>query len=232
MQTLRTCAFAVLLLLFSPILSFCQTGRIEGKIVPAERLESVKVVSEDGTKYPAFIDRSTGSFSIPRLPFGRYRLILQTSIGRIEGVDLRPLELIEGVDKPLSEHSRQWIESFVKKVRTYENKKRILFLEGKANSAVAVVELLRDLPTTFDKPQNRTWRVEKWYFVKEFGGWRKHSSEVIVRKMFSPSAFDGLSWTFEPMLGGIELSEVSPSCEIDYTIPEEPDPAKGKVPLK
>jgi len=64
-------------------------AEITGTLRPPERIVSVSAVDRDAKKtFHANYDRATGKYRLLNLPAGTYDIILETAVGRIEGVNL------------------------------------------------------------------------------------------------------------------------------------------------
>jgi hypothetical protein len=168
---------------------------------------------------------AVGAWVIDGLKPGRYDLYVETKRGKFEGYALRPEETS---DAGLSERDRTRIAEIFGKLKTFEDRKRILALGGNGRQAVALVELLRTSKTTFERkaPNSCIWRVEYWQFDKLYGAWTKGDYKVLRRFMAPKSEFSGWNWSFVAELGGLELKP-GEKRSLRWTIPEKFDPARG-----
>jgi hypothetical protein len=325
-------------------------AEITGTLKPPDRVTAVSAVDR-GTKktFDATYDRATGKYRFANLPAGAYDLLLETTAGRIEGVDLKveetaplakPLSVtpsdldrdeIAGVvdlltkltterkgEKPqadalvaciregaltvvslvkgkplttgarmfqvplrdkepaqvgdtllglvslakvrdqlprdfdlvvdfaqggpgeisvlpvapgLTDKDRQWLVNWVDQLKIFENKKRVLDLDGTGDRARVLVQKVRDEPTTLPtKEPTAFWRVEIQDFRKYYGGWSPEKSTVVVREQVPIRKFRTYKWMFEKALGGIRAAEGAVSVVPDYSVPETLDPARALMP--
>ena len=131
----------------------------------------------------------------------------------------------------LAQADREWLINWVDKVKTFENRKRVLFIQGGEDWAKALVEKIRDEKTTLPTREPTVfWRVEIWNFRKLHGGWEKTDYDVVQRHKMSLREFRKLVWVFEPALGGFEVPDVGRTRIPDYRIPEKLDPDHGRTP--
>jgi len=333
------------------LVSCAQGGELAGTLKPAERVTSVSAIDRETREtYPATWDGETRKFHVIDLPAGTYDIILETAVGRIEGVNLkvtaaeptgdvltlRPSELDKGgilalvaflrkaseqraeeafipdellakvrqarmtavylrrdapagakeeppkkvplkdeerpqvsdtllglislmrvrdrlprdydlvIDvrggkagaitvEPLSPEmtpaDRKWLTDWVNNLKIFENKKRVLEIEGTSKQARVLVEKLRDKPTTLAaKEPMAIWRVEIFDFRKYYGGWTKEKYHVIVRERVPIRRFRTYRWVFEKRLGGIQVGADSVTTVPEYEIPDKLDAARGRVP--
>ena len=219
---------------------------ITGVLSPPERVKQVRLIDRQdpanaATKqarvFTASFDRETGRFIAEGLPQGFFDLMVDTTTGRIDGVNLRdtpdPLDLAPEADtnKPLSQKDRAWIDDYVKHMRMFENKRRILFLTGSAERARAFVEKIRDQETTLPSAEPQVfWRVEVWQFRKMYGGWRRTAWQALYRERMPLREFRRLNWVFDPALGGLASAPGYTTDIGRYEVPEKFDPEKVRTP--
>jgi len=326
-------------------------GEISGVLRPADRVSAVTAVDRATKKtFTAAYDRTTGKYHFRNLPNATYDLVLETTAGRIEGVDLTvdqvaptakptkltPAELdkgeIEGIaayllkickdrkqvtpafdailasvretkmkavhlvkGKPggealvpfavplkkdevpqvsdyllglitlarvrdalprdfdllletpggkasmvyvipvapeLTAADRKWLIDWVNNLKIFENKKRVLDLDGTGERARVLVEKIRDRKTSLPvKEPTAFWRIEIFDFKKYYGGWNKEKYTVIVRQRVAVRTFRTYRWMFDKRLGGIRVSATGVVTVPDYEVPETLDPARGRVPF-
>lgn len=319
-------------------------GELAGHLTNAAGMRSVQALDRDTEKtYPGKLDPAAGTYLFENLPAGAYDLILQSRIGRIEGVNLRlpagqtePLSLTPGpvdrgdlddlvtglrqvaeqqeklpetaavrcrlermrvtavrlqprddkqrtievglideelahvtdvlvgtvslfkvrdrlpdqgeivlglgpdgrvaeirvVSSPreLAQEDRAWLLDWIDRVKTFENRKRVLFLRGNDTEARALVEKIRDQPTSLPTEEPTAfWRVEIWTFRKLHGGWEKTDYLVQARRQMTLREFGKLNWVFEPALGGFAVPANGRTTVPDYAVPDRLDPAAGRV---
>jgi len=112
----------------------------------------------------------------------------------------------------------------------FADRRRILFLAGRGSEARALVEEVTTRKTTLRSPVPFVvWRVEVWFYRKEFGAWDRYDSEVVTRQRPTVTDFQNTTWVFEPKLGGLTLTEEEPVAEVTYRLPTTFDRATGLV---
>jgi hypothetical protein len=187
---------------------------------PAGNVRAVYVVERDVPQQafgktvalkqlPGVFDRDSGRWVWRDLPSSTYDLIVDTTNGRFEGVDLRPRFEI---DTPLAEGDRERIQKLVKSMKTFSDRKRILALNGNAQEADCLVELMRTTPTHLkkDKP-SLIWRIERWDYRKRSGVWTRTRSPRVLRRFFvDRETFSSWHWNFLPRIGGIDVEQDRP----------------------
>jgi len=239
-----------------------RAGEIRLRVSPAQEVRAAQAVErESATAYrlaaQAGAKPGEDFFRAEGLPPGLYDLVLLTRRGRIEGVNLR----VRGVPAQapdLRERDRAEIRRLILGMTSFADRRRILLLQGRGTEARALVEELTTRKTTLPSAAPFViWRVEVWYYRKEFGAWDRYDWEVIVRKRLSLSDFEATSvlvadptsgkvhrptsepqqplpgrkslWLFEPALGGLEVGEEQPVVEVTYRVPEGLDRSHGEV---
>ncbi len=196
--------------------------------------------------YEARLNRETRQFTITGLPVGqRYDLIVETTVGRMEGIDLSPLESelerlrrrrARANPREFSKDDRKSIVELITKVRQFENFVRALYVKGHGEKATALVEKARlqdDKTGKFhsEKGNEAIWRVELWHFRKWFGGWERVSNveTVLYRKRMPRAQYDAMNWVFVDDLGGIEVNESGASRPVNVDVPRGLDPNLGRT---
>lgn len=196
--------------------------------------------------HKAKIDKDRGIFEITGLPADRrYDLIIETTIGRIEGVDLSPIESdleklrrkrVRANPRPFGTEDRATITELITKVKQFENFVRPIHIIGHGEKATALVEKARiqdDKTGKFhsENDDEAIWRVELWHFRKWFGGWERVSNVegVMYRKRMPRSEYDAMNWVFSDKLGGIEVDAAGSSRPLTINIPARLDPKLGRV---
>ena len=196
--------------------------------------------------YTAKIDRERGVFEIAPVPAGqRYDLIVETTVGRIEGVDLSPVETeLERLrrkrpranPREFTDEDRATILELITKVKQFENFVRPIYVVGHGEKATALVEKARIQDEKTEKFHSEQgdeaiWRVELWYFRKWFGGWERVSNVegVLYRQRMPRSQYDAMNWVFSDKLGGIEVDKSGSSRPVTIGVPAKLDPKLGRV---
>ena len=339
---------ALVLALLAPAAT---AGEITGVLKPADRVKSVRAVDRATKRtFTARYDRANGKYRFRNLPKGTYDLVLETTAGRIEGVNLKvemdapkakpmrlkPAELdrgeiesiaayllkttkerkkdvlafdavlarvretkmktvalvkgkagdpeLSGVEVPLKSDEVpqvgdlvlglislarvrdqlprdfdlfletpggkagmivvipvppeltaaecKWLIDWVDHLKIFENRKRVLDVDGTGERARVLVEKIRDKPTSLPvKEPTAFWRIEIFDFRKYYGGWSKEKYTVIVRQKVPIRTFRTYRWMFEKRLGGIDVNAVGVTPVATYEVPEKLDAARGRVPF-
>ncbi len=213
-------------------------GTISGTLTPAGQIERLWAIDRNlDLLYQAEIDRKTGKFTIANLLPGRYDLVLTTKNGaRIEGADLiyRESELAElarqeerrqGIVRekpgPMTDEDRKWLTEHVFKVKRFEDFRKLDAISGNSQRATLLVELLRRRKFHGMKGREVIWRVELWYFKKQYGGWEHvpNTDVVLTRKRMKAADFAQLSHIFTDKLGGIAVDKEGKSKPVTFNIP-------------
>jgi len=201
---------------------------------PAEEVRAVQAVErESQTSYPLAQVSSQkegyARFEATELTEGLYDLIVLTHRGRIEGVNLRP-EGVAADAPPLHDKDKEEIRRLVLGMTSFADRRRILFLKGRGTEARVLVEEVTTRKTTLRSSVPFViWRVEVWYYRKEFGAWDRYDSERIVRQRPTVADFQKTTWVFEPALGGLAVSEATPVVEVTFRVADCFDPKAGVV---
>jgi len=219
-------------------------GVIAGTIVPGSKLKGIQAIHRpSGRTYPGWFDAKSGRFRIEGLaPARRYDLIVETTMGRFEGVDLAvlPPDLLAGPDRcpasspagPFTQQDRSAVRALIEGVRQFEDQVRILQLRGSGDRAVALIEKVRSRRFHSARGPEVLWRIELWYFRKWYGGWARigHVERVLHRLRLGRDEFRALRWVFVDALGGIELDRSGRSRPVHYTLPDKLDAKLGRAP--
>ncbi len=220
-------------------------GRIiKGVLTPPERvLEAYLRDRGPDTKVPIVVDPKTGAFEATGLKLGTYDLVIRTPWGRLEGLDMAPTvseydalipeeyrttDLGGKTGGALDEADLAAIRRHIHEVKRHENRIRDLRIEGDANRAVALVELMLDQDFVGRKGDEVIWRVEQWYYEKNYDAWTRFRTRVLTRRRVSKKTWATWGWMFEPKLGGLHVTEErAEPIVVAYRVPEKPDPAMG-----
>jgi hypothetical protein len=128
----------------------------------------------------------------------------------------------------LTDKDRQWLVDWVNQLKIFENKKRVLDLDGTGDRARVLVEKLHDEPTTLPTQEpTACWRIE--ILKKYYGGWSPEKPTVVLREQVPIRKFRTYRWMFEKRLGGVRAVEGAVSVVPDYDVPETLDAARGRV---
>lgn len=149
------------------------------------------------------------------LPTAPYQVRIEMRNGRVlQGVDLGWYAAVQdgSPSEPLDEDARREIAGIVTKVPQFYNRSELLLLDGNAQRATALVQLIRDTAFHGDRGGEIIWRVELWYFEFQGGGWARVPQQNVVlrRERFRDrEAFERatsmLQWRKE--LGGIRIGK-------------------------
>ncbi|MHC4199230.1 MAG: hypothetical protein ACYSU0_04505, partial [Planctomycetota bacterium] len=126
---------------------------------------------------------------------------------KIEGADLRA-EGNASAD-PLKERDLKSIRERVRHMRTFENERSVLAINGAGKRAKVLVKLVRTKPTSYDGDFGEPlaiFRWEVWNFRKYTGSWLKERKYKVLRRfMVAKRKMHELRWDFRPELGGIDV---------------------------
>jgi len=217
---------------------------IRGKLTPPDRVkEAVLWERSMDLKIPVKVDPATGEFEVKGLRMGTYDFLIRTPWGRLEGLDMAPKvspydilipaqyrtpDLGLEPEGTFTDDDKAAIRRFIYEVKRYENKIRDMCLSGSADKAVALMELLMDSAFVGRKGDEITWRVEQWYYEKNYDAWTTFRTRVLYRFCVSKAVFDTWGWQFEPALGGFDITaDRKEPVTVEFTIPEKPVAAKG-----
>jgi len=215
-------------------------GVIEGKILPAKRVKSVRLVERsNGRSRPVVYDPKSGRFAVDRLPPGTWAVEVRTSWGLVQGVDMRwrpddPNRIGTGTQdgrekKPLDDADRKEITRWITKVDRFM-KARPLVFKGDGRRVTVLVEKLRDTAFHKRKGDEIIWRLEAWHFEDRWGAWERVGGKVIFRERLSGAVFRKRTWQFAPELGGLEISDrTTQPLTVEYTVPELSTRTRGPV---
>ena len=217
--------------------------RIEGTILPANRVKQVRVVERSGgLSRVASYDRQTGRFIADALPPGVWAVEIDATWGLIQGVDMgfRPAELDKTIPAksrdadapkppPLDDEDRAEITRHVTGPERFMTARPLVFA-GDGRRATVLVNLLRDTAFHGRKGDEVVWRLETWYYEDAWGHWERLGGTVIFRDRLFGAAFRKRTRQFEPALGGLEITPRTTAPHVvNYTVPEFPDPSRGLV---
>ncbi len=213
---------------------------IKGNLKPGGIIrKAVLKCRERRVEKPFKVDPDTGRFSVEVEEPAAYDIALDTNRGHIEGVNLKvtmtDLGLPREPGRPLDKDDKQFFIDYLAQMKTFENKKRVLLIEGDRGQgktdgwARVLVELIRDQKHTY-KPGTMTYRVEVWDFVFKYGTWRKafeRAQGVQFRELLPIKAFPDRVILFEPKLGGFFPTRNNPVITVNYTVPKDLSDLKG-----
>jgi hypothetical protein len=183
----------------------------------------------------------SGRWVFRDLAAGRYDLVvIRSDKIRIEGFHYPPIQEFDpfwpSSTPPPEEETAVFVIKDIASARHYENKVSPLFLAGNepGNEVRVLVQLVRDLPTSFDAEYGApvaTARHEVWRYANRYGGWVKdRSTRVLDRVLMARTEWERWTWVWEPKLGGIVVGATP--VQVKLTIPGQFDPklARGWFP--
>lgn len=202
--------------------------------VPVDPKAKIEAPRVDASAVPA----GAGRWIFRGLPAGRYDLVVITATKvRMEGFHYPPIKEFDpfwASDAPAPDDpTRGLIVNDIARSRHYENKVSPLFLatEEKGKDVRVVMQLVRDLPTSFDADFGApvaTIRHEVWQYANHYGGWVKdRSTRVLDRVLMAKSELDKWTWIWEPKLGGIEVADKTRTIECNVPARFDPKTARG-----
>lgn len=174
-------------------------------------------------------DSGHGKWVFADLPPASYDLVIMRDKVRIEGFSYPPVMEFDAFIPPTAkavEEAQAYITEDIKKSPQYENKMSCLYAGGDKKVTRALVQLLRDKPTSYT-PGAGTLRHEVWQYDWHYGGWMKNKrTKVLDRIIIQISELKQWTWVWEPKLGMVEVKKKP--LTIKYTVPAKPDPEKLK----
>jgi hypothetical protein len=176
---------------------------------------------------------ASNAWVFKNLPAGKYDLVLMLKDRvRIEGFQFAPVKEFDPfltADAAPEDDARDFILGDIKKSKHYENKVEPLYLAGDKKTVRILVQLLRDLPTSYeaDSPGAATLRHEIWQYSWNYGGWQKEKrTRVMDRVLMHRDELRKWTWLWDAKLGGIEIGDRP--AELKYEIPKPIKDAKLK----
>jgi hypothetical protein len=172
------------------------------------------------------------------LPPGRYDVVLIASHAkmRMEGFHYPPITEFDPVwpsSSPAPDSAaRETIVQDIAASRHYENKVAPLALatDAAGQDVRILMQLVRDLPTTFDGDaghQVATVRHEFWQYHNRYGSWSKDKRTVVIDRILLPAdEWKRWTWAWSPALGGIEVGLGKAPAEVKIGWPTRPDPSR------
>ena len=154
---------------------------------------------------------------------------------RVEGFDYPPLEEFDPFLPPDAaepdEETRDLIVKDIAQSKHYENKVTPLFLAGGDKQVRVLMQLVRDLPTSYDGDYGApvaTIRHEVWQYTNRYGGWVKDKkTRVLDRILMKKEDLQRWTWVWEPRLGGIAMSPESTTVTCPLPAKDGPPTAHG-----
>lgn len=224
-------ALSLLTALAAPSALF--SGSITGAIPPDRPLTKVAAVDrQSGKKYVGTLNAAEGRFVIDDLPPGRYDCLFDFGNARLEGVSFQVPASDYEEEQPLTEEDVAVIKAKVLSMNKFEDQVEVMAIEGNIQHAVILLNKLRTKEFYAAKPGEIIWRAELWHFERPEETWLKVQDEmfiVLYRERIPRSEYDKKSVTFDPQLGGLEMTDTNPRIDLG-TI--EPPVAKRGVRLR
>jgi hypothetical protein len=188
---------------------------------------------KSGQKSAGKIDAKTGRFTVEGLAVGAsYDLILDFGRSRLEGVDFRVPRSDYEEEQPLSADDVKTIDEKIRGMNQFENVVEIMAIEGNIQHAVVLLNKLRTDAFYASKPGEVVWRAELWRFERPEETWVKVQDELFTllhRERLPLAEFKKKSVTFDPALGGIELTAKAPTRDVG---PIQPPPSAPGIRLR
>ena len=217
---------------------------IRGTLTPPDHVRRAYLWDRaSDRKVSLAVDPATGAFEATGLSLGTYDLVIETPWGRLEGIDMEPKlsdydalippeyrteDLGRSAARPLTDDDRQAIRRLIYGVKRYENKIRDLALQGSADRAVALMELMMDADFYGRRGDEITWRIEQWYYEKKYDAWTTFRTRVLYRFRVSKAVWLTWGWQFEPRLGGFNITDDrTEPLVVEFVVPEKPVSEKG-----
>jgi hypothetical protein len=233
----------------APSSSAPTSGSVTVQIAPAAKVKEIYALCRaTGQRYkPQRADQATGQAVFDNLPGdAHYDIGVVTSDGwQVEGIDLswhedrllrlaakRRVEL--GLPSEAAhEFSRADADELLKYVRdlqAFEDVRRVLYLRGDGQRAAMLVEPMRAREFYNHQGDEIIWRTELWYFRYRYGGWERvpNVERVLERRRISAAQWQQLTVLYYPELC-VYLDEHGRSQPLKWTLPAEPDPARGRL---
>ncbi|NNM85215.1 MAG: hypothetical protein HKL96_05600 [Phycisphaerales bacterium] len=203
-----------------------------GKIEAVNRVRAdVQAVSRGKAGpwvFPGSWDSATARFTIPNVPVGHhYDLIVWNKQARWEGVNMEYY-------RPFTPYGhwtaadRDWLDTFIEKVRRFTNYKRPLWVAADHRHATAVIMQLRTTHFYSSKGGELIFRVAVWYFQRFYGGWQKiDNMGIVITRWRGPGDQIPNPWQYLPAIGGIKISRDGHFKKIDATLPSKASVHRG-----
>ncbi|MBI3465744.1 MAG: hypothetical protein HY000_22230 [Planctomycetes bacterium] len=147
---------------------------------------------------------------------------------RLEGVNMKVPRSDYEEEQPLSPEDIKTIKGKVLGLNQFEDVVQILAIHGNIQHAAILVNKLRTKPFYESKPGEVIWRPELWHFERPEDTWVKVQDELFVilyRERIGKSDYDKKSVTFDPVLGGIQLT--AESSKVDLGAIGQPEAKPG-----
>jgi hypothetical protein len=208
---------AVSCLLVVGFLVAADTGSITGTVDKPKDMKAIVAIDRaTDKKFTGKVDKSTGKFTVESLPVGaKYDLIMDYGLARLEGVNLKvpPADNAETLTKA----DLGSLKTRVKELNQFEDVVEVLAIRGNGEHAAVFLNKLRTKPFVNSNPGEIVWRVELWHFEKAEETWIKVQDElftVYYRERIQKTAFDQKVITFDPGLGGLEVTREKPNLAL------------------
>jgi hypothetical protein len=162
---------------------------------------------------------------------GKYDLVIMLAANRtrIEGFVFPPVQEFDPFfpgTATCDQEVHDFIVDSISKDPQYENKVEPFYMGGDKKMVRVLVQLIRDLPTSYIVGAG-TMRHEIWQYTWKHGGWVKEKqTRVLDRTLLQVKELRKWHWLWEPALGGIEIKRAP--VTVHYQVPRNPDPAKQK----
>jgi len=198
--------------------STLSAGSITGAIPEGKMPSKATAIDRQSSKkYPGTIDADKGRFAIDGLPAGRYDCILDFGDARLEGVNFQVPASDYEEEQPLTPEDVAVIKAKVLSMNKFEDQIEIMAIQGNIQHAVILLNKLRTKEFYAAKPGEIIWRAELWHFERPEETWLKVQDEmfiVLYRERIQRSEYDKKGVTFDPQLGGLEVTAEKPKIDL------------------
>ena len=206
------------------------------------RVEIDPKAAIDGPRLDAVGERQAGgggTWLFRDLPEARYDVVVvdRERRVRVEGFHYPPITdfdpfMVPATAGELAPEDRDVIMREIAGARHYENKVVPLFFAAneKGDQARVLMQLVRDLPTSFDAEYGRpvaTARHEVWQYSFRYGAWSKDRKTAVLDRVLLPrEEFSRWSWLWAPGLGGVEVGS-GKKAVVKFAFPVEISETEG-----
>jgi hypothetical protein len=176
-------------------------------------------------KFAGKLDAALGKFTIDDLPLGTgYDVVINFAAAdqrepwaRLEGVSFKVPRSDYEEEQPLSDDDIATIRKKVLDLNKFENEVDVLAIEGNIQHAAILLNKRRTTPFYESKPGEIIWRAELWHFERPEETWLKRQDEqfiLLYRERLPAAEYAKKSITFDPVLGGIEVTLDKPTVDL------------------
>jgi len=205
-------------------------GSITAKFDQAADVTAVSAVNrQSGKTFVGIVDVKGKKFTVPALPIdATYDLLIETKEQLLEGVNLTVPRSDFEEEQPLAKEDVAIIREKVFGLNQFEDQVEILAIEGNIQHAAILLNKVRTKLFVNSQPGEVIWRAELWHYQRPEQTWLKAQDELFIvlhRERLQRGDFEKKSVTFDPVLGGITLTEEEPKRDLGRI--ELPDAKPG-----